>query len=392
MTRTDTSRAWLGVAATVVLALGPACSESTTRSPTDAGDASGDLRGGDTARPPEDDAASPDANTADAESTDMSLDDTGPSPDAAPATPQPVAPQARPGGGQWALVFQDEFDGTGGTAEGAMSGPQWAGKTVGGGSLPGNPGLNPRKWNVGWWTGPATLAGHGNVQKATYWHNNNEGQWWALEAIQFPGDGTLTMQAHQRAFPGGAPQADTPAWTKTQNAYGMISTAGLFAINPASLPTGNIPAGRYCNGPSMLEWREQGTFVVDWPANWTAPWGNFPGAGSSYPSGTSYVAEIDLVEPVFRLHAASEAGPLAVIPAGADKNGWITWTWYFDATRIICWCTPEGQPTQKMFDTTDGVAAQFQASGHYFMFAQQTKQFGAGPFGDTKYDYVRIWN
>ncbi|MBI2930040.1 MAG: family 16 glycosylhydrolase [Planctomycetes bacterium] len=307
-----------------------------------------------------------------------------PSPVPSPGVPQPRVTYARPAGGQWMLAFDDEFDGTGGTAADAHSGVNFVNKTVGGGSLSGNPGLNPRKWNMGWQTGPSTVNGLGMVTTPTMW-GSSQTQWWGAESIVFPGDGTIRLRSQRRS------------WNGKNNEMGMITTAGLYACNPANSSHGSVPADRFIDGPQIVEWKASGTYIVDWPAMWMTNGGNFGYAGSQWPGGTSYSEEIDLVEPIFRLHAASEfqAGK-QVVPSGWNGNDLLTWTWYFDAARIILWVTNESGITVKMFDIPDSqvsawmISAQWQYP-QYLMFAQQSTSSDAAD-GDMVIHYVRIWN
>lgn len=308
-----------------------------------------------------------------------------PTPTGSAGTPQPVVSFARPGGGQWNMAFHDEFDGAGGTAVDAMSGSNFVGKTVGGGTLTGNPGLNPRKWNMGWLTGPSTLSGLGAVTTPTYWTGGGETQWWGTGSLLFPGDGALHLRSQQAS------------WNSYNNEMGMITTAGLYALNPANSSHGNVAADRFIDGPQILEWKSSGTFIVDWPAMWMTNAGNFGNVGSQWPGGSNYNEEIDLVEPIFRMHAASEFNSgKQVVPSGWDNNSSLTWTWYFDTSRIILWVTNASGQTVQMFDLPDSQVTASMISAQwnypqYLMFSQQSKVANPAT-GDMNLDYVRIWN
>jgi hypothetical protein len=343
------------------------------------------------ASPPQPDASppQPDASPPQPDAAPPPPDAAPPPPDAGPPQPDggailPVVDFARPGGGSWTLSFHDDFDGTGGTTAEAMSGANFRDRTVGGGALPGNPGLNPRKWNMGWWTGPSSLTGLGEVTRSTAW-GSSQTQWWGAESLVFPGDSTIRLRSQRRS------------WNGYDNEMGMITTAGLYACNPASSSHGSVPADRFVDGPQIVEWQAAGTFIVDWPAMWMTNGGNFGSAGSQWPGGSSYREEIDLVEPIFRLHAASEfqAGK-RVVPTGWNGNDLLTWTWFFDAARIILWVTNESGATVQMFDIPDSEVSASMISAQwsypqYLMFAQQSKVADTAD-GDMAIHYVRIWN
>lgn len=311
---------------------------------------------------------------------------------------QPAISFARPGGGPWRMAFHDEFDGSGGTTFDAMSGANFINKTVGGGSLTGNPGLNPRKWNMGWHTGPDTLDGLGMVTTPTTGMCPNgctENDWYGADSLIFPGDGALHMRSQQKTGTVLNPEKNTTS--TSNNEEGMITTAGLLALNPANNSHGNVSADRFVDGPLILEWKATNTFVVDWPAFWMTNSGNFGHAGNLWPGGTSYQEEIDLLEPIFRLHMASEfSSGLTDIPPGWDSNDTLTFTWFFDTNRMILWVTdktgkqiqqfalPNGQVTSSM------IAAQWRLP-QYFLIHQKTTKTTAN-YGDMTLDYVRIWN
>ncbi|HXC04693.1 MAG TPA: hypothetical protein VNZ86_08060, partial [Bacteroidia bacterium] len=246
---------------------------------------------------------------------------------------QPAVSYVRPGGGQWHLAFHDEFDGSGGTSADAMSGANFINKTVGGASLPGNPGLNPNKWNMGWQTGPDSLTGLGMVTTATTGMCPNgctENDWYGTGSLVFPGDGQLHMRSQHVTGTALNPERNTTS--TSSNEEGMITTAGLMALNPANSSHGNVSANRFVDGPLILEWKATNIFLVDWPAFWMANDGYFGHAGGQWPGGTSFQEEIDLLEPIFRMHIASEfQSGLSDIPSGWNQNGTLTFDWYFDS-------------------------------------------------------------
>ena len=85
-----------------------------------------------------------------------------------------------------------------------------------------------------------------------------------------------------------------------------------------------------------------------------------------------------------------------VVPSGWNGDDTLTWTWFFDAARIILWVSNESGQTVKMFDIPDAevpasaITAQWQYP-QYLMFAQQSKQSDTAD-GDMVLHYVRIWN
>lgn len=313
-------------------------------------------------------------------------------------TLQPAVTYARPGGGQWNLAFHDEFDGSGGTTADAMSGANFVNKTVGGGALAGNPGLNPRKWNMGWQTGPDTLDGLGMVTTSTTGMCPNgctENDWYGVESLVFPGDGALHMRSQNKT--GTAPNPERNTTSTSNNEEGMITTAGLLALNPAKSSHGSVAADRFVDGPQILEWKVSNIFLIDWPAFWLANCGYFGHAGSQWPGGTSFQEEIDLLEPVFRMHVASEfQSGKEDIPSGWDENATLTMTWFFDVNRIILWVTDASGKQVKQIDIPDSevtasmISAQWKLP-QYLFIQQKTLQKTAG-YGDWVLDYVRIWN
>lgn len=320
-------------------------------------------------------------------------------PSTAPAANlQPAVNFAKPAGGQWNLRWHDEFDGSGGTTADAMSGVNFKDKTVGGGALAGNPGLNPKKWNMGWQTGPDTVDGLGMVTTATTGMCPNgctENDWYGVDALIFPGDGALHMRSQEKQ--GTAPNPERGTTSSSKNLMGMITTAGLLAFNPGKTSHGNVPADRFVDGPMILEWKATNTYVVDWPAFWMANAGYFGHAGKDWPGGTAFQEEIDLVEPIFRMHVASEfQSGKNPIPDEFDKNETLTFTWFFDTNRLVLWVTDESGKQVKQIDIPDGEVSADMIEAQWklpqYLFIQQKNLQETAGYGDMTLEYVRIWN
>ena len=141
------------------------------------------------------DASRLDARTFDGSSTD------------APAALVPLGPA-----GTWTLAWNDEFEG---------------------------PSIDGSKWNIGWLTAPKS-PGHGNTTAVT--DSQQPGTYFGPTAFSFPGDGALHIRLSAPEDPG------APAGFTTRES-GLITTAGLWNINPGSVSYGG--AGQATTGATL---------------------------------------------------------------------------------------------------------------------------------------------
>ena len=306
-------------------------------------------------------------------------------PSAATLQPQPLGPS-----GNWKLVFADEFDDTSGS-----SGP--------------HNGLQASKWNSGWWTGPSSP---GVGTQAVTDPVNKVINYFGPASIIFPGDGALHLRLQRGIDNGGSYNGRHVEW-------GMISTAGLLAFNPADVPvsTSNPDLRPYTvNGPCVLEIRmrfpgpnaEADSY---WPGIWLTNAGNYGGsnpAGTAWPGGQTYKEEIDLAESgggslgssyEFHLHAASEYGGMSSVPSSMQNTdlstGYHTYTYLFKPSSIQLWV--DGIPVTGITPTAAQVAAQWQYP-QYLMITPQAKSGAIYPTSatnqpnDMMIDYVRVWH
>lgn len=191
--------------------------------------------------------------------------------------------------GPWTLAWNDEFDDSVGS-----SGP--------------TNGLLNTKWNIGFFVGPAAPGDAGVQNQSTDPANPpNNGNYHGPSVVTLPGDGSVHLQ-------GISPGPDHSG-TLTDGSYtytyecGMITTAGLMALNPQSTLLGGTLQSAVTSetvsvidGPCVLEisFRAPGPnsdvgSEYWWPAIWFTNGGNFAG-GADWPGGTGYQEEIDLWE------------------------------------------------------------------------------------------------
>jgi hypothetical protein len=318
--------------------------------------------GDDAGATPDADATAPDAVA----STDGSTPETS-APDAATEASAPVMPHGPTGA--WKLVWSDEFDGTA---------------------------LDPGKWNSGWLTAPSS-PGHGNITAVT--DSQQSGTYFGPAAFSFPGDGALHIRLSAPVDPG------APTGFSTRES-GLITTAGLWNLNPAS--SSYAGAGQSIDGTQVIEIRARlagpaSDGAAYWPAFWMTNAGNYNGGGQSYSE------EVDFLEGLgngstgknleFHLHAASEYGSgNSVVPASAQSTdfslAYHTYTFSLSTSAIQCWSDGTLVPTVSPSATQ--VSAQW-SSPQYLMLAFQATTgavlptSATGQPSDLMLDYVRIW-
>jgi hypothetical protein len=301
------------------------------------------------------------------------------------AIPPPLGPT-----GTWTLAFHDEFDDTAG-----MSGP--------------TRGLAASKWNSGWQSGPKS-PGVGDIQAVTYPVQATETEYYGPAGVVFPGDGAVHLRMMAGVDNGGSFGGHTVE-------SGMITTAGLMAINPGSVAVGAGLQPYTVSGTSVLEVRMR----VPGPnakagAYWTGLWmtnsGNYGGtnpSGSAWPGGAGYHEEIDLIEWYnpgstgangrFHLHAASEYGGMSSAPPSLQNVdlslAYHVYTYRFSTSAVELWV--DGMPVTGVNPTAAQVAVQW-ASPQYVMLAFQAYAGASiptsvnGPQTDMMIDYVRVWH
>jgi hypothetical protein len=295
---------------------------------------------------------------------------------------QPLGPS-----GSWNLVWHDEFDDATG-----MSGS--------------HNGLQASKWNSGWWSGPSS-PGVGDTHAVTN-PINGISNYFGPASILFPGDNAVHLHLQQGVDNGGNYNGHNIEW-------GMISTAGLLAFNPANAPVPSSLAPYVVNGPSVLEVRARfpgpnGVAGDYWPGIWLTNAGNYGGtnpSGAAWPGGQTYNEEIDLHESgqgslgssyVFHFHAASEYGGMSSNPSSMQNTdmslAYHTYTYYFTSTFIQLWV--DGIPVTGITPSTSQISAQWKYP-QYLMFSPQAKSGATYPTSltgqpnDMMINYVRVW-
>jgi len=299
---------------------------------------------------------------------------------AASTQPQPTGPT-----GNWNLVWSDEFnDGAG------MSGT--------------TNGLASSKWNSGWQSGPIT-PGTGDTKAITVPVQAQESEYYGPASILFPGDGAVLLRVQKGVDNGGS-------YGGKSIESGMISTAGLMAINPANVAVSSALQPYTINGTTVLEIRaripgpnaDAGQY---WPGWWMTNAGNY-GNGSVWPGGTKYSEEIDLAEwyesgslganGKFHYHANSEFGGMSSLPSSMQNTDvsldYHTYTYEFTPTATQIWV--DGFPASGVNPT----AAQTQVQWKYPQYLMLTFQAYANPKypssatgqpSDMMIDYVRVY-
>jgi hypothetical protein len=292
-----------------------------------------------------------------------SATESGSDADAAPQTPMPNGPT-----GTWKLAWHDEFDGTA---------------------------LDPTNWNSGWLTAPAS-KGKGNITAVT--DSQQSGTYFGPAAFSFPGDGALHIRL-SAPVDQGAPNGFTTRES------GLITTAGLWNINPGSVSYAG--AGQSIDGTQVIEIRARlagpaSDGAAYWPAFWMTNAGNYNGGGQSYSE------EVDMLEGLgngstgshldFHLHSASEYSGGSVVPSNAQSAdfslAYHTYTFYFSTTQIQCWS--DGAVVSNIAPSAALVGAQW-AVPQYMMFAFQATTGATLPTSatstpnDLMLDYIRIW-
>ncbi len=299
---------------------------------------------------------------------------------AASTQPQPSGPT-----GSWNLVWDDEFNDAPG-----MSGP--------------TNGLEKSKWNSGWQSGPAT-PGNGDTTAITAPVQSQESEYYGPAGIIFPSDNSVHLRLQKGIDNGGS-------YGGKSIESGMISTAGLMALNPANVSVSSSLQPYTINGTSIVEIRaripgpnaDAGEY---WPGWWMTNAGNYSN-GSSWPGGTKYSEEIDLAEwyetgslgsnGKFHYHANSEYGGMSSLPGSMQNTdvslAYHTYTYEFNPTQTLLWV--DGMPVTGVSPTT----AQTQAQWKYPQYLMLTFQAYANPKypssatgqpSDMMIDYVRVF-
>jgi hypothetical protein len=270
--------------------------------------------------------------------------------------------------GSWILVFDEEFDGTS---------------------------LDTSKWNSGWYSGPAS-PGVGDISAITV--SQQAGTYFGPAALIFPGDGALHMRLTGLKDP-----APSNGFSTLES--GMISTAGLWNLNPASASYSG--AGNNINGMQVVEIRARLPGPASdgahyWPAFWMTNAGNYGNGGESYteevdfPEGLGNGSNGSNLE--FHLHAASEYGGVSVVPPsdkGVDYSlAYHTYTFSLSQTEIQCWS--DGALVSDVNPGSALVSPQW-AVPQYLMLSFQATAGAVYPTSannaptDLMLDYVRIW-
>lgn len=305
-----------------------------------------------------------------------------------------VQPNGPPG--TWILAFADEFDDSPG-----MSGPIH--------------GLQPSKWNCGWFSGPIS-PGNGNTMAVTDPINSGTIAYFGPASIKFPGDSAVHLRLQNGVDNGGTFN------TRTVES-GAITTAGLMNLNPASIPVATSPTDLRpytINGPCVLEFSARipgpdASATHYWPVALLTNAGQYFSSahptGADWPGGQNYLSEIDLIEwsgggslgssGAFDLHAGSTyaGGAGSGIPASLQATdlslAYHTYTYLFTATTITIWV--DGILVTNATPTAAQMAAQT-AYPLYLLFNFQANTGASLPTtanstpSDMMIDYVRVWN
>jgi hypothetical protein len=278
----------------------------------------------------------------------------------------PIAPNGP--AGTWTLAWHDEFDGTT---------------------------LDASHWNSGWLTAPKS-PGVGNVTAVT--DSQQAGTYFGPAAFSFPGDGALHIRLSAPVDPG------APSGFTTRES-GLITTAGLWNINPASVAYAG--AGQTIDGTQVIEIRARlagptSAAAAYWPAFWMTNAGNYNGGGESY------TEEVDLLEGLgngsngsnleLHLHAASSYGGAVIVPSNETSTdfslAYHTYTFLFSTTQLQCWS--DGALITAVAPSAAQVGAQWKVPQYLMLAFQATTgatlpTSATGQPNDLMLDYVRIW-
>lgn len=298
--------------------------------------------------------------------------------------------------GTWALTWHDEFDDSIGS-----SGP--------------TNGLANRKWNTGWFFGPSAPGNTADQSTTTPPANPSaNGNYHSPGAVTLPGDGSVHLSGTAGSF-------TFSGTTYTYNAGGL-STAGLMAINPASVALGatlqaavNAGTVAVIDGTCVLEVRIRlpGPNSLSgshnwWPVIWHTTGGNFNG-GADWPGGENYLSEVDDAEwydgggmtgahGKYNLHQASSSpingdSSVAASLASTDLSlAFHTYTFEFTPTTITAWT--DGTMAANFPDSSGAVASQWAPGPQFlmvFLQSQKTNPPNTSAGNDMMIDYVRVF-